>query len=260
MNNYRKLLILLGIGLLCFSSCIQTRTLTTNNQKLDEFGRLDYIGTFASIYYVDGNKNVNIDPFQTLQSIYKNDSIIKKRVKKTTFTKQQFDTTISKKINAEIIAALNYVKTKEKIKGFITSDIFDEIGKTTTSNFNLYFISTGYTKDTVLAKKEAILKGEMITLNVLSGFAFGITGVLVVAQINKNSVNYKNNYGYTQNSIAYKDAFNGKQGLKGFVIVYDKNKKEICYVREQFFSSNKSPLSLNSIRKQIKYAFKETYF
>jgi len=74
----------------------------------------------------------------------------------------------------------------------------------------------------------------------------------------KNGVNSK--YTLDNNGLDFKGAFDGKQGLKGFLIVYDKNKKEICYIREQFFSSSQSPLDLNSIRKQIKNAFKELYF
>lgn len=244
--------------LVSLSSCVQTRTFTTENQKLDEFVRPDYIGTFASIYYVDVNQQVNIEPIQTLTSIYKNDSIIRKRVKKTNFTNQRFDTLISRRINSAIFSVLNYTKTNEKVKGFKAPDVFEEIGKRTASNFNLYFISTGFTKDTNLAKEEAILKGETIALNLLSGFAFGVSGVLIVNEAMKNGVNSK--YKLDNNGLDFKGAFDGKQGLKGFLIVYDKNKREICYIREQFFSSSQSPLDLNSIRKQIKNAFKELYF
>ncbi|MES2761479.1 MAG: hypothetical protein V4677_04700 [Bacteroidota bacterium] len=255
-----KYLLLFSTVILLFSSCIQTRTFSTHNQKLDEFNKPDYIGTFASIYYVDANKKVNIEPLQTLTSIYKNDSIIRKRVKKTNFTNQKFDTLTSKRINSAIFSILNYTKSNEKIKGYTAPDVFDEIGKTTTSNFNLYFISVGFTKDTNLAKEEAILKGETIALNLLSGFAFGMSGVLIVNEISKNGADAKAKYVMSDSSIDFKGAFDGKQGLKGFVVVYDKSKKEICYIREQFFTSDQSPLNLNSVRKQIKNAFKETYF
>lgn len=239
-------------------SCIQTRTLTTSDQTLNEFCNADYIGTFSVIYYIDRNKNINIEPLQTLESIYKNDSIIRKRVKLITFAHQKFDTIVSKKMNEEMVSILNYVKKEGKIKNYRVSSIFDEIGSHTKSNYNIYFISTGFTKDTILAKKEKNLKTLNTSLLVLSGFAFGITGSFIYTNMTKNT--FTLNYPIRANYLHYKDAFEGKQGLRGFVIVYDKTKKEICYIREQFFSSSKNPLELNAIKKQIKNAFKELYF
>ena len=255
-----KFLFLFSVMILLFGSCVQTRTFTTNNQKLDEFNKPDYIGTFASIYYIDTNKNVRMEPIQTLTSIYKNDSIIRKRVKKNNFTNQRLDTVTSKKINAAIFSIINYTKNNQKIKGFSAPDVLEEIGQKTSSNFNLYFISIGFTKDTNLAKEEAIIKGETVALNVLTGFAFGMSGVLVLNELSKGQGGGNSKYLISDNSVDFKGAFDGKQGLKGFVVVYDKSKKEICYIREQFFSSSQSPLDINSIRKQIKNAFKETYF
>jgi hypothetical protein len=252
--NYFKILLVL----ICFTSCIQTRTLTTNNQKLNEFDRPDYIGTFSAIYYVDANKSISINPLQTYHSIYKNDSIIRKRVKQITFTNQQFDTLTSQKINKEIISTLNYVRDKEKIKGFATSGIFDEIGRKTKANFNVYFISTGFTKDTILARKETILKTLNTSLTVLSGFTFPLTGAFIYASVSEK--NFRTKYSNSSGVLSSKELYTGKQGLRGFVIVYDKVKKEVCYVREQFFSFNKNPLKINAIKNQIKYAFKEIYF
>lgn len=243
--------------LLLLTSCVQTRTLTTDNQKLNEFNRADYIGTFSAIYYIDAKKNLNIDPVQTLQSVYKNDSIVRKRVKFMNFTSQNFDTVVSTKINKELLSVLNYVKKEGKVKNYTSSEVFDEIGSRTKSNYNIYFISTGFTKDTVLAKKEANLKALNMSLAALSGFAFGLTGVIVYNTVaNTFSVSYPVNTNY----LSYKDAYEGKQGLRGFVIVYDKANKNVCYVREQFFSSSKNPLDLKALKKQIKNAFKEIYF
>jgi hypothetical protein len=238
------------------SSCIQTRTLSTDNQLLSDLNRPDYIGTFASVYFVDESKHVNIDPLQTLVSIHRNDSIIRRRVKRIAFANQQFDTLSSISINEELISVLNYVKVKQTVKGFKSSAIMDEIGKTTISNFNIYFISTGFMKDSILAGNEAERKAMMTSLAVLSAFAFGAAGVLVYGNVAKGS----NRYVVPANALTYKEAFEGKQGLTGFVIVYDKSKKEICYVREQFFASSKDPVNVNAIRRQIKHAFKELYF
>ena len=251
-----KFFCLFSITILLQSSCVQTRTLTLDNQKLNEFNRADYIGTFSAIYYIDIKKNLNIDPVQTLQSIYKNDSIVRKRVKFMSFTNQSLDTTVSTKINKELLSVLNYVKKEGKVKNYKSSEVFDEIGSHTKSNYNIYFISTGFTKDTILAKKEANLKALNVSLTALSGFAFGLTGVIVYNSIaNTFSVSYPIN----MNFLYYKDAYEGKHGLRGFVVVYDKKNKNVCYVREQFFSSSKNPLDLKALKKQIKNAFKEIY-
>lgn len=252
-----KFIFLFSITFLLLTSCIQTRTLTTDNQKLNEFNKADYIGTFSAIYYIDKNKNFNIDPIQTLQSIYKNDSIVRKRVKFMNFTNQNLDTAVSTKINMDLISLLNYVKKEGKVKNYQSSEVFDEIGGRTKSNYNIYFISTGFTKDTVLAKKEANLKTLNISLMVLSGFAFGVTGVITYNSIANT---FSSKYPLKMNYLNYKEAYEGKQGLRGFVIVYDKLNKNVCYVREQFFSSSKNPLDLKTIKKQIKNAFKEIYF
>ena len=252
-----KFIFLFCTVILLLSSCVQTRTLTTNDQKLNEFYRADYIGTFSAIYYIDAKKNLNIDPVQTLQSIYKNDSIVRNRVKSINFTNQNFDTTTSTKLNKELLSVLNYVKKEGKVKNYRSSGVFDEIGSLNKSNYNIYFISTGFLKDTILAKKEANIKTINLSLMVLSGFAFGLTGVLVYNSVaNTLSVSFPVNMNY----LYYKEAYEGEKGLRGFIIVYDKLNKNVCYVREQFFSSSKNPLDLKALNKQIKNVFKEIYF
>ena len=245
------------LGLL--SSCVQTRTLTSDNQKLNELNRPDYIGTFSAIYFIDSLRSVRIDPAKTLNSIYRNDSLIRKRVKFLSFSTQKVDTSNSVAINKELVACLNYTKNKKTIKGYNGSlNEFKKISKTTTSNYNVYFISTGYTKNKKLSEKELEMKVLNGSLAALSAFAFGGTGVIFYAGATKNIFSPK--YVTDTNSIYYDGAFKKKQGLSGFVIVYDKVKNEICYVREQFFSSSKNPLDLKSVKKQVKNAFKEIYF
>jgi predicted membrane metal-binding protein len=231
--------------LFTFSSCIQTRTLTTSGKKLNEFNRPDYMGTYAAVYQLSIDTILPIDKNVSLLSIHKNDSIIRKRVKSLSYNISSTDSTTNSKLSEGLAEIIHHIKTNRKIKGCPNLGIFKVASGGTKSNFNLYFVSTGFYKDSLLHKKDRRVAVAAVSTIALSSFLFGVVGAGVASYY----LPKKNDY-----------IFKGKSGLSGYVIVFDKSKSEICYVREQFFQLRKDPLRTKSINKQIKNAFKELYF
>jgi hypothetical protein len=248
------------VCLVCLS-CVQTKTLTTNSQKLNQFNRPDYIGTFSAMYYIDSLRTINIDTLKTLYAIHKNDSLIRKRVRFLSFGAQKVNATNATEINVALINCLNYTLEKETIKGYTGSlKAFEEIGNSTTGNYNIYFISIGYSKHKNIALTDRVIKTSAVLATGLSVFLFGYVGYIAPVIIEQNVGNSLDKKPKKDETVLnFPGAYSRKQSLSGFVVVYDKVKKEICYVREQFFAIPKSPVSEKAIKKQVKNAFKELY-
>lgn len=247
MINFQSIIL---CAALLMVSCVQTRTFH-KGKTFAELPRTDYIGTFAAIYYLHDKAAISIDQDLSLNSVYLNDSIIRKRVQKLNQPKSAItDSSTAQRVREALIRIVNYVKDHNSLKGLTIDPVFKTVGDKTSADYNTYFISTGFIKD-------PILRQAAINRSLMAGMATVMAGMAgyYVLSLNDRSVPDKAQ-GVT---LEYKNSYEGTKGLRGFAIVYDKKANEICFYREQFFIAAKDPLNLSGINKQVKSVFKETY-
>jgi hypothetical protein len=248
-----NLLMLLCFFTNSFAQLIQTRSYNTG-KAFDELPRTDYMGTFSAIYFLQEDKSVQIDNELSLHSVYINDSVIKKRVKKINFSGGLIsDSIMVLKLRAQLLDVISYAKKNETIKGYKPDSVFYTAGKNSATQYNLYFVSAGFIKDSVLHKKakQLALRRNILlgAVNVVSAITIGYIFVPVMG---------RNTSGPAIPGIDEKK-ITASAALSGFVIVYDKKSNQVCFFREQFFPRAKDPTVTENITTQIKHAFKENF-
>ncbi|MBC7862805.1 MAG: hypothetical protein IAF38_07510 [Bacteroidia bacterium] len=237
----------------CFSQLfIQTQSYNTG-KTFDEIPRTDYMGTFSAIYFLQQNKNINIDPELSKESVYVSDSIIKCRVKKVNHAGNLIaDSMTILQLRNELTDVIKYAQKNESIKGYKPDSVFYRAGSKSVTNYNLYFVSTGFIKDSALHRKAVLRKigrGAIIV-------SFGLLGYFATQVFHEKKDDplppgIKRTEG--------KNPFKGTSGLSGFVIIYDKKNNQICFYRQQFFLADRDPTNEENIVKQIRGAFKENF-
>lgn len=232
---------------LFFFSCIQTRVYTINHTTLSDIKSPLYCGTFSSYVYYDYNNQAvyNDSLTQIGNKVY--DSIVRQRFRKIEFasTKIVSDSSTAALLSNELLSVVNYAVKNEKIKNYKVSEVFQTVTKNYANSHFLFLVPTGYIRSKESFKKEkkehhSYTTEAAIASIVGSIFASAITGgVYAFIFIPKGQIIKK-------------------QGSNCHLIVYDKQKNEISFYRQQFFTnSNTAPLERKHLKNQVEYILKE---
>lgn len=236
------------MNLLLFSfSCIQTKTYTTDQVGLDQIRTPLYCGTYSSYVYYDNNNKPIFNDSLTLVGNKVYDSIVRRRFRKIEFPKTNLisDTATAALLSKELLSIVSHATLNEKIRNYSASDIFKTITQDQKNSHYLFLVPTGYTRSWGSVKKE-ILQNRAYTNEIAiatvvgSVFATALTGgagaFLFIPMGKKIS----------------------KQGSNCHLIVYDKQKNEVSFYRQQFFTYGETaPLQRKHLKNQVEYILKE---
>lgn len=233
--------------LLIFFSCIQTKTYTTDQVGLDLIKSPLYCGTYSSYVNYDDSNTALFNDSLTMVGNKVYDSIVRKRFRRIEFPKTNIisDTSTAALLSKELLSIVNYAAGNEKIRNYTISDVFRTVTQDHKNSHFLFLVPTGYTRTKGSIKKErkenrGYTTDMAIASIVGSVFATALTGGAGVFLF-----------------IPRGQKIN-KQGSNCHLIVYDKQKNEISFYRQQFFTYGETaPLQRKHLKNQVEYILKE---
>ncbi len=233
-----------------FFGCIQTNTITTDYQRLGDLKNPAFIGTFCSISVLKNESDSSYYDLATAYFNYRYDSIIKARVTnmRPVNMLEKLDKPAIQSLSRELIEVINRSKNYNGLNDQPRRTTMDSIADLFPERYSSYFVSYG----NVLAPND--FKNYKLGKAVVNGL---VIGAMVLVSLTMQAI-------FNSNSSTNLNVNNGDEkfqdGVFCYLIIYDRGKKEVCFVRKQYFrsdSKNNQPFHPTKVNKQISVIFKE---
>ena len=230
------------------SSCYETKTLLSNpNEALYRIKQPVYCGTFSSfVYYDKSNKVIFNDSLSHLSNVLY-DSIIRHNFKRIPFVGKNFikDTSEAVLLSLEFLNVVNQAEKNQSIKNYKVSDILSKLTASSTEDYFLFFVPTGYNRSweniVKLKREQNYATNELqIASAIGSALASALTGGIFI-------------FMFTPQGQAIHE-----QGANCHAILYKKSSNEITFYRRLYTNtSSNNHLNRKELKKQVQYSLKE---